>query len=98
MYFHFRLVPPRPTFAMTLTAEERAAMEAHGAYWRGLMAEGHVVFFGLVGFEGGPYGVGIAEFDDAEAAMRTADADPAIQANVGLRYEVSPMLFATVRE
>ena len=96
LYF-FKLHPPRPTFAMTLTPEEGAAMQAHGAYWRDLVNRGRAVVFGLVGDPAGPYGVAVADLPDGENPQDVADGDPAIGANVGLRYEIHPMPLASAR-
>lgn len=97
MYYFFKLVPPRPTFALDLTPDEAAAMQAHAGYWRGLMDEGQVVVFGLVGDPAGPFGVGIANLPEGVDAHAVGAADPAIQANVGLRYEIHPMPLATAQ-
>ena len=91
MHFFFRLHPPRPDFATTLSAEEGAAMQAHGVYWTGLMERGRAVVFGLVGDPAGPYGVAIANLPDDVDPRAVADADPAIRAAIGLRYEIHPM-------
>jgi len=45
-HYFVKLHPPRPDFAQTLSAAERAAMEAHSAYWKERMAAGGVVAFG----------------------------------------------------
>ena len=97
MFYFFKLHPPRPTFAMTLTAEEGAAMQAHGGYWRGLMDQGQVVVFGLVGDPAGPFGVGVLDVPEGTDVQALAAADPAIRADVGLRYEIHPMMLATAR-
>ena len=57
--FVFRLIPPRPDFATTMTPAERTTMEAHVSYWTGLMGQGRVVAFGPVLEPGAPYGLGI---------------------------------------
>lgn len=89
--FVFRLVPPRPDFAFTLTPEERQTMEEHLAYLQGLMAEGKVVAFGPVLDPEGPFGIGIVTAADQVAAQALADADPAVRSPHGLRAEVTPM-------
>ncbi len=47
-YFYVRLIPPRPTFASDMSAEERALMQQHVGYFRGLFDQGKVLIFGPV--------------------------------------------------
>ena len=91
--FFCKLLPPRQTFALDMTAEEGALMQAHGEYWTQGIERGHAVVFGLVGDPAGPYGIGIVEFEDKRAAQRYTDNDPVIMSNRGFRYEVLPMPF-----
>ncbi|WP_437911987.1 SRPBCC domain-containing protein [Sorangium sp. So ce302] len=93
-FFLCRLLPSRATFMQDMTADERAVMQAHGKYWRGKLAEGHVIAFGPVADPAGGWGVGIVAVRD-EAELRTFQSeDPAIKSNIGLRYEALPMLTA----
>ena len=93
-FFLCRLLPSRPTFMQDMTADERTVMLAHGNYWRGKLAEGHVVAFGPVADPAGGWGVGIVAVRD-EAELRTFQSeDPAIKSQIGLRYEALPMLTA----
>jgi uncharacterized protein YndB with AHSA1/START domain/uncharacterized protein YciI len=90
-YFMCRLLPPRPSFMLDMTADERAVMKAHGEYWRGKLAEGSVIAFGPVADPSGGYGLGLVAADD-EAAVRVFEAnDPAIKSERGFRYEHVPM-------
>ena len=57
--FVFRLIPPRPSFPVDMSAEERAVMAEHVAYWRTLAAAGQALAFGPVNDPAGPYGIGI---------------------------------------
>lgn len=66
-------------------------MADHAAYWRDLMAKGHVVAFGPVADGLGAYGIGIVQFDDDAAVHSFTNNDPVIKANVGFRIEVHPM-------
>jgi uncharacterized protein YndB with AHSA1/START domain len=93
-FFLCRLLPSRPTFMLDMTADERAVMQAHATYWRGKLAEGHVIAFGPVADPAGGFGVGIVAVRD-EAELRTFQSeDPAIESGIGLRYEALPMLTA----
>jgi uncharacterized protein YndB with AHSA1/START domain len=97
-YFVCRLLPPRPTFAMDMTAEERAMMQEHVGYWTGHLKNGTAIVFGPVADPKGPWGLGVVRAAD-ETAVRALEAgDPAIKSGKGFRYEVLPMLQAVVRE
>jgi len=39
-FFLCRLLAPRPSFAFDMTADERAVLQEHAVYWRGMLAEG----------------------------------------------------------
>ncbi|HWO09195.1 MAG TPA: SRPBCC domain-containing protein [Polyangiaceae bacterium] len=93
-YFLCRLLPPRPTFMLDMTPDERAVMLAHGAYWRGKLAEGQVIAFGPVADPAGGWGVGIVAAHDEGQLQAFQAEDPAIRAKIGLRYETLPMLTA----
>jgi uncharacterized protein len=96
MYFFCKLIAPRPSFVRDMTAAEGKLMQDHAAYWRDWMDRGHIEAFGMVGDPEGPYGVGILDFEDADAARRFADADPTILADAGFRIEIQPMPFGAV--
>jgi uncharacterized protein YndB with AHSA1/START domain len=93
-YFLCRLLPPRPTFMQDMSADERAVMQAHGMYWRGKLAEGHVIAFGPVADPAGGWGVGIVAVSDDAQLRIFQNEDPAIKSNIGLRYEALPMVTA----
>lgn len=94
--FMCRLVPPRPDFAMTLTAEEARAMKKHADYWRGMLAAGHAILFGPVADPAGPWGLGILRAPDRESLAKLTAADPAMTAGIGMRMEVLPMIAAVM--
>jgi len=93
-YYLCRLIPPRPTFALDMDADEAAMMKEHAAYWRGLLDRGVAVVFGPVLDAKGPYGVGVVKVASEEELAAFRDADPAIKSGRGLRYEVTPMMRA----
>lgn len=93
-YFFCRLLPPRPSFAMDRTPQERAVMMQHGAYWREHMGRGSVVVFGPVGDPRGPWGLGVIRVADEATAQAFAANDPAVLSALGLRYEILPMIQA----
>jgi uncharacterized protein YciI len=91
MTFFCRLIPPRADFMTTMTEAERKIMRAHVGYWSGKVATGNALLFGPVSDPAGGYGVGIMQADSLDAMNALRDADPAMQANVGFRYEIFPM-------
>ena len=74
----FRLVAPRPTFALDMTEDERAIMGRHAAYWRPLIDSGHMVVFGPVLDSGGSWGLGVVETDDEDELRAFAANDPVV--------------------
>lgn len=90
--FVYRLIAPRPSFAADMTADERATLAAHGAYWSALLAAGKAVAFGPVDDPRGSYGLGLLLVDDLAEAEAIRDADPAITAAHGLTAELAPMI------
>ena len=90
-FFLCRLLPPRPTFAQEMTAEEGAVMTDHVAYWVNRLHEGTAIVFGPVADPRGTWGMGVVRVAD-EAAVRMLEAsDPAIRSKRGFRYEIFPM-------
>jgi uncharacterized protein YciI len=94
-HFFCKLVPPRPSFAFDMTEEERALMEKHAAYWRGLMDQGSVVVFGPVFDPNGPYGVAIVSAADEASARALAADDPVVKAGRGFSWEILEMQAVT---
>jgi len=95
-YFMFRLLPPRPDFAQTLTDAERRAMLAHRDYWAVLAANGTAIVLGPVLDPAGTWGLGVVRVADPAEVPQMLAADPAITAAVGLRYETFAMAAAIV--
>lgn len=96
-YFLCRLIPPRPTFATDMTADEAAMMREHAKYWRDLLRRGVAIVFGPVLDPKGVWGVGILRVSSEAELAAARDGDPAITAGRGLRYEVLPMANAVYR-
>jgi uncharacterized protein len=84
--FVFRLIAPRPTFALDMTDEERAVMSRHAEHWKPFLDSGRMVVFGPVLEADESWGLGVVEADDEEALRAFAAADPAVTSGVaGLR-------------
>lgn len=94
-HFFFKLIAPRPSFALDMTAEEKAMMAAHVAYWTAHLDRGEVVVFGPVLDPKGAYGAGIILAADEASARAFADSDPAIKSNRGFVCEIYPMQAVT---
>lgn len=87
--YFLKLNPPRPTFMMDMTADEKAIMQKHVAYWSSLLNEdGTVIVFGPVMDPKGGYGVGVVSVDNEEQLKKIIDNDPANGLN---KYEYYPM-------
>jgi hypothetical protein len=93
MYFFVRTQNPRLTFHLDMTAEERAIMERHVAYWSEKANQGVSIVFGPVMDPKGVYGIGVYQVQDEAEMHDLIEHDPA---NGLLRYEVLPMPRAVV--
>lgn len=86
--FFLKLNPPRPTFMMDMTLDEKAIMEKHVAYWTTLLNENIAIVFGPVLGSKGGYGVGVVSVDNEEQLKQLLANDPANGLN---QYEYHPM-------
>jgi len=89
--FVFRLIPPRPDFATTMSDDERTFMTAHSEYWRDLIAQGRCVAVGPVADPAGGYGLGVVLAEDMAEAEDIRRKDPAMAPGSGFRTEIAPM-------
>ncbi len=87
-HFALKLIPCRPTFAQDMSSEERAIMQQHVVYWRGLMDKGKVLVFGPVMDPKAVYGLGIIEAESEEEVKDFIANDPTTKINT---YEFYPM-------
>jgi uncharacterized protein len=95
-YFYARLIPPRPTFASDLSADERALMQEHGVYFRRLFDQGKVLIYGPVLDPTDNFGMAVFEVDGlAEAELCMAE-DPTVLAGLN-RFRISPMVVSGAR-
>ena len=97
MGFVFRLIPPRASFQLDMSPEERATMVEHVAYWSALAHQGTVLAFGPVDDPEGPYGIGIIIAESRGQAEQIRDDDPAVRSPHGFRAELAPMLRVITR-
>jgi uncharacterized protein YciI len=94
--FVFRLMAPRPTFALDMTEEEREIMSRHAAYWQPLIEAGQMVVFGPVLDSTGSWGLGVVEADDEDEIRSFAAGDPVVTTGTGT-IEMGKMLRGFVR-
>jgi hypothetical protein len=92
--YFFRLLPPRPTFMMDMTPEEREVMQAHAGYWADLMQKGLVVAYGPVAAAEGAFGIGILQLPEDQSPEPLVANDPAILSGKGFssKIDLMPML------
>ena len=92
LHFALKLVPNRPDFAFSMTAEEKNIMQAHIAYWAELMKKEVVIVLGPVMDPAGPYGLSVVRVSSEEEVKQFIKDDPASTIN---RYEYYPMRAVT---
>jgi uncharacterized protein YciI len=90
MAFLYRLQPPRASFTEDLSAAEAEVMERHIAYWQDLLNRDVALAFGPVLHPEDPWGLGLLDVEDEQAARAIGDADPAVHGGI-CTYEVVPM-------
>ena len=95
-YFLYRLIPPRPTFAMDMTAAEQATMGRHAAYWQAHLEEGRVVVFGPVADPDGTWGMAVLEVEGEAGAVALGEEDPAVSSGMAT-FAVHAMPMTSVR-
>lgn len=91
-HFLLRLVPPRASFLVDMTEEERGLMGEHAAFLSREMAAGRVLAFGPVADPKGAYGFALVEALSTASVETMTLADPAIRARCGFAYDISPIL------
>ena len=86
-----RLIPPRPTFPVDMSEQERRVMQEHVVYWTGHAQAGTVIAFGPVADPHGAWGVAIVEVDGQATIEKLTAEDPVMRNHLGARYEILPM-------
>jgi uncharacterized protein YciI len=94
--FVFRLVAPRPDFALNMTDQEREVMSRHAAYWKPYLESGQMVIFGPVLDTTGSWGLGVVEAEDEDELRAFAAGDPAVTTGTA-EMEIGTMLAGFVR-
>ncbi|HTA81433.1 MAG TPA: YciI family protein [Bacteroidia bacterium] len=91
-HFFLKLNPPRASFTIDMTAEERGVMQQHVAYWAPHVQNGTVIVLGPVMDPKGGYGIAVVAVDSEEQLHALIAKDPANGLN---RYEIHPMRAVT---
>lgn len=94
--FVFRLMAPRPPFALDMTDDEREIMGRHAAYWQPLIDAGQMVIFGPVLDTTGSWGLGVVEAEDEEGLRGFAAGDPVVTSGTA-SVEIGKMIAGFVR-
>ena len=89
--FFLKLIPPRPTFAMDMSDDERALMRQHVAYTEEHFKAGKVLIYGPVLDPNGATGMAVLDVADEAEARRLLDNDPSVMAKLNT-YELWPMM------
>jgi len=84
-YFLAKLIPPRPSFAMDMTAEERQVMMDHGAYLRNYVEAGTVIVMGPVLDPAGSWGLAVFEASSDDVVRSITARDPTVLSGLGFR-------------
>ena len=94
--FVFRLIAPRPTFALDMTDDEREILGRHAAYWQPFLDSGQMVVFGPVLDATGSWGLAVIEADDEDELRAFAAGDPAVTSGTAT-FELGKMPQGFVR-
>lgn len=96
-HFLVKLIPPRPSFAVDMTEDERELMQRHGTYWTELARKGIALLFGPVLDPAGSYGIGVVEVEKEEEIGILTENDPVSKSGRQFRHEayVMPQLIVS---
>ena len=90
MAFLYRLLPPRPSFAQDMSEAGAGVMQRHVGYWQDLLNRRVALAFGPVLDPEEPWGLGLLEVRDEQAARAIGEGDPAVTSGI-CTYEIVPM-------
>jgi hypothetical protein len=89
-HFFVRLIPPRATFPMDMTAEEKLLMQEHVRYTQEKFAAGKVLLYGPVMATAGPFGMAVFAVADEAEVREVLENDPTVRGGLNT-FEVYPM-------
>lgn len=87
-HFFLKLNPPRASFTLDMSSEERIIMQQHVAYWKPFVDTGIVLALGPVSDPKGGFGIAIISVEDENQLETLIADDPANGLN---KYEIYPM-------
>ena len=90
--FFLKLNPPRPSFTLDMTDEEKRIMQKHVDYWTRFVNDGTVIVLGPVMDPKGGYGIAVVRVDNEDQLNQLLADDPA---NMVGSYEIYPMKAVT---
>jgi hypothetical protein len=91
-HFFLKLNPPRSSFTVDMSQEERNIMLKHVAYWAPYVNDGTVIVLGPVMDPKGGYGIAVVAVENEEQLNSLIANDPANGLN---SYEIYPMRAVT---
>jgi hypothetical protein len=91
-HFFLKLNPPRQSFTVDMTPDERGIMQQHIMYWKPYVDDGTVIVFGPVADPKGGYGIAVVGVPDESLLDKLIANDPA---NGLCSYEVHTMRAVT---
>jgi hypothetical protein len=89
-HFFVRLIPPRATFPMDMTAEEKLLMQEHVRYTQEKFAAGKVLLYGPVMAPAGAFGMAVFAVADEAEVREVLENDPTVLGGLNT-FEVYPM-------
>jgi len=91
-HFFLKLNPPRQSFMIDMTDEERSIMQRHTEYWKQYVDNGTILVLGPVMAPNGGFGIAVAAVDNENQINEIITNDPA---NGLGNYEIYPMRAVT---
>ena len=91
-HFFLKLNPPRSSFTLDMSGEERQIMQQHVVYWKPYVNNGTVIVLGPVADPKGGYGIAVIGVRDESELEQLLGQDPA---NGLCSYEIHPMRAVT---
>jgi uncharacterized protein YciI len=89
-HFFVRLIPPRATFPMDMTPEQRVLMQEHARYTREGFDAGKILVYGPVMAPAGAFGMAVFESSDEAEVRLFLENDPTVRAGLN-SFEIHPM-------
>jgi hypothetical protein len=89
-HFFVRLIPPRSTFPMDITPDEKVLMQEHARYTRQSFDAGKILIYGPVMAPGSAFGMAVFEVADEAEVREVLEKDPSVLAGMNT-FEIHPM-------